>query len=338
MKSVKIIKSIAHDGQSRIRGIGRYAQALQSAFPEQDSTISDIASDIVIHPFVNLIAPPYLSSDLITHRRTIGVIHDVIPLKHTQFPWVGIKGTLWKTINLKLLKFYRAFVTDSQTSKQDLIDICQLSPDIIHVVYPYSGLQDVSVEHTENILPYGLTPHKYVLYVGDVNWHKNIAQMARAAIEANITLVCVGGAFTKSSDGHPWSSELQKFHELAEANPARILCTGFVDDRVLATLFTYALANMLISLDEGFGYAYIEAGHFGTPSILTDAPIFHEISADKGALFVDSSSTTSIAQAIQMLQSDHSKRETLGAQAKAKSATYSRKRFVDGWQDVLATL
>lgn len=334
MNNITIADSTLHDTQSQIRGLGRYVQALQMVF-EDDTVHQTVGKSTYIHPFFNIIAQPRLIPGFFRFVRRIAVVHDVIPLKYPHLPWVGLKGTLWEAINCLLLRLYHTIVTDSESSKRDISQYLHIAPRKIVVAYPFSPLQDISLDDVPPMLPYELEPHQYLMYVGDVNWHKNIVTMAKAAIEARVKLVCVGGAFVKKVPKHPWHEELHEFSKLAVQNPDIIIRTGFIDDMILATLFHNALANILLSFDEGFGYSYVEAGHFQTPSILADTPIFHEISGDRGAVFVNPRDSEMVVEQIHMLQEDPSRRQMLGTQAHEQSKKYSKDTFRRRWEAVL---
>ncbi len=334
MQNIVIADSTLHDSQSQIRGLGRYVQALQMVFGTMPQN-PEVNTSTYIHPFFNIIAQPVLIPRFFKFSRRIAVVHDVIPLKYPHLPWVGIKGTLWEAINCLLLRLYHRIVTDSESSKRDISTYLHVSPRKIVVVYPFSPLQDIVLEDIPPLLPYDLKPNRYLIYVGDVNWHKNIVTIAKAAIKANMKLVCVGGAFVKQVPKHPWHEELYEFSNLAVRNPDIIIRTGFIDDVILATLFHNALANILLSFDEGFGYSCIEAGHFCTPSILADTPIFHEISGDQGAMFVNPRDSEAVVEQIHILQEDLDRRRALGTQAYEQSKRYSKEAFRRQWIDIL---
>jgi glycosyltransferase involved in cell wall biosynthesis len=327
---INIADSTSNDSQSQIRGLGRYVQALHVALANLET------KSAFINPFFNLVAKPVFGKKLLGKMdQKVAVIHDVIPLKHPQFPWMGLKGRVWVILNRILLGIFDKIVTDSESGKRDIAHFLHIPLQKIHVAYPYSTLQEIAPDDIPSILPHGLTPNTYLVYVGDVNWHKNIVTTAKVAIEANIKLVCVGGAFVKQMQNHPWLEDLQEFLRLAVKYPELIIRTGFVDDLILGSLYKNALANILISLDEGFGYSYIEAGHFQTPSILTDAPIFHEISCEKGAVFVDPRNITNIKNQILSLREDQDRRRSLGIEAQMQSRKYSREAFRKQWEEIL---
>jgi len=333
MNSVQIVGPSIDDSLSSVRGTGRYVQALTQVLD------TDRLADIVIDPFFNIVGYPWFGIINVKSKHKIAVIHDVIPLLYPLYFPVGIKGKLWITINRMLLQSYDRIVTDSHTSKLDIMRLLGIPSDKISVVYPYSALQTVTPFSDISHLPYDLKEKQYLLYVGDINWHKNIVNIANAAIATNTRLVCVGMAFTKPVDNHSWLSPLREFLVIAAQYPDLILKTGFVNDQTLATLYSHALANVLISHNEGFGYSYIEAGYCQTPSILANRPIFHEISADKGAVFVDPEDSKAIGRQYLAMKDNPSIRARLGNEAYVQSnTTYSQDNFRRQWRAILNSI
>ena len=59
-----------------------------------------------------------------------------------------------------------------------------------------------------------------------------------------------------------------------------IECLGFVDQKTLISLYKNASLFVFLPLVEGFGFPPFEAMSFGTPSLVSDIPVFREIMAD----------------------------------------------------------
>ena len=55
---------------------------------------------------------------------------------------------------------------------------------------------------------------------------------------------------------------------------------NYVDDTLLAGLYAKAIANIYLSLYEGFGFPPLEAASVGSLSIVSDIPVMREIYAD----------------------------------------------------------
>ena len=72
---------------------------------------------------------------------------------------------------------------------------------------------------------------------------------------------------------------------------------NYVDDNLLAGLYTKAIANIYLSLYEGFGFPPLEAASVGSLSIVSDIPVMREIYAES-VKYVDPLNINDIALGI----------------------------------------
>lgn len=305
-----------------VRGVGRYTQLLKQAlegYTTEESTL--------INPFVNPILWPTLWMHHAT--RQIGILHDTIPLKFPHHFPIGMRGHLHVVLHRTyILGLYNILVTHTQASKNDIVRFFNPACPIT-VVYP--GVAPLGASQKPSHM---LPPSTYLLYIGDVTWNKNIVVMASAVLKAGIPMVVVGKAMARPPHPtDPWQKDFRTFSALIQDNPLFIKA-GFMPDAQVRWLYEHSLANVLVSRDEGFGLSYIEAGSVGTPSILSDIPVFHEI-ADDAALFVDQNDPASIAAAITRLAHDTSLRKQLGSAAKKRSNFFSVNRFIHEFRKLL---
>jgi glycosyltransferase involved in cell wall biosynthesis len=75
---------------------------------------------------------------------------------------------------------------------------------------------------------------------------------------------------------------------------------GWIDDESLAPLYRQAVAFCLASREETFGRCVIEAMACGTPCVVNDIPIMHEITNDE-ALIVNFNDAEAVAEALRKL-------------------------------------
>ncbi|NTU72998.1 glycosyltransferase family 4 protein [Candidatus Roizmanbacteria bacterium] len=322
--SLYIYDPTVADELSRARGVGRYLQILRAALPEATFTASvkQIPTNAAfLNPFFDPIKPP-LSLTRIA-KRQIAVIHDLIRLKYPhQFP-LGLKGKLNVWLNRQALRYYDQIITDSETSKADIHKILKVDTRKISVIYPCLSS---TLGETSSLAK--VPPKPYVLYVGDATWNKNLVNIARAVKLAEIRCVFVGKTIERTVNKewdsqyiHPEQQELYQFCREVKDDPLFIFPPS-VSDEELTGLYQNAVCNLLLSRDEGFGFSFLEAAHFSTPSILADRPIFHEIAQDS-ALFVNPEDFGAIAQAIVKLVENNRLREELGKKARARSHDFS---------------
>ena len=169
-----------------IKSLGQYEKKHSYSFFTRGQKIPKNA-DIVHYPYFD---PFFLTLPIIKAKPTVVTVHDVIPLVFpAKFP-AGLRGNLkWQIQKLSLLGIRRV-ITDSESSKKDISKITGFDANRIDVVYlaPDPIFKPLRREKRTN---------PYVLYVGDVNWNKNVPGLFRAfARVSNYGLKLVGGAFT----------------------------------------------------------------------------------------------------------------------------------------------
>lgn len=100
---------------------------------------------------------------------------------------------------------------------------------------------------------------------------------------------------------------------------------GWVDDGLLAPLYRHALAHCLPSREETFGRTVIESMACGTPVIVNDIPIMHEVTEGQ-AVIVDFKDAAQVAQALKSVAQDAALRARLreGGLARAQQFTFEK--------------
>ncbi len=330
MNKVYVFDPTASDEMSRVRGIGRYLQILKENF-ENDwvftSHLQEIPSDAVfINPFLNFLQSPLPLPKTV---KKIAVIHDLIPLKYPQHFPVGLRGKLNIFLNKHQLKKYDSFITDSVASKKNLESILEINPEKIQVIYPIVSKKFL-MEKTITKID---LPNKYCVYVGDATWNKNLVNIARAIKEINVTCMFVGRVFqTEDSLDHPWQKELKEFLRMTN-DDKRFIFYGFATDDALVQLYKNALCNILVSQDEGFGFSYLEAAQFGTPSVLSKIAVLQETALDS-ALFADPENYTDIANQIGELYFNENTRTLFGRKAAHRREFFTSEKFKNAFSSV----
>ncbi len=320
------------DSQSKVRGIGRYLQLLRENFEGKfiftdKLPITNPQSPITfINPFFNFLAPPLTMRRIA--QKQIAVIHDLIPLKYPDHFPVGLVGLKNVLLNKFALRNYDHIITDSETSKRDIVSLLKIKSERIFVVYPC--LPKIFTEPYQPLTNSQSPVVNYCLYVGDATWNKNLVNIAKAVLIAQTPCMFVGKIFDKKDEilNHPWQKELREFFILAKKNPLFIL-KGFVPDNELINLYKQASLNILISRDEGFGFSYVEAGSQECPSLLADRPICHEIAQD-GACFTSPEQPEEIARLIKEFTADPQNRASIGYKAYQRSLFFSQEQFKKG--------
>ncbi|MCX6706239.1 MAG: glycosyltransferase family 1 protein [Candidatus Woesebacteria bacterium] len=215
-------------------------------------------------------------------NKVVLTIHDLIPLIYPKHYPGGIKGNLTFLIQKLLIKKnVDAIITISETSKKDICRFLGVDPSIVHVVYlapkkVFTPITDLDLLSTIQ-KKYGL-PSSLALYVGDVNYNKNIPGLIEMCKYSNIRLVIVGKQAKDIENQNLDHPELKHLEGLDWSNVTRL---GFVDDEDLAVIYNLADVYIQPSLYEGFSLPPLEAKACGTWVIATKIQTHVEILDNK---------------------------------------------------------
>ncbi len=247
-----------------IRGIGMYTKQLKEALeklPEvciQETRNKD--TDLVHYPYFDLY---FDTLPVSMSKKTVVTIHDVIPLEFPDFYKPGIKGKLRFRKQLVALKFVQAIITDSMYSKQKIHKLLGVHQDKIHVVYLSANkeLTPQTPAKIRNAREKFNLPEQYILYVGDINYNKNIPQLIKAVkyLPSDLHLVCVGKNFVEQEIPEwQWIESQIEMSQVAD----RVHFLPTVpqgENDLLSALYSGAVAYVQPSLSEGFGLPVLDA-------------------------------------------------------------------------------
>jgi glycosyltransferase involved in cell wall biosynthesis len=315
---------IPNDQVAEFRGGGRYIQTLRENLDSNFVFINKLeeinSNDILIVASFNPFASPLVTKKYCSKQFLI--IFDVIPLKFPKHFPVGLKGNLNLIRNRLALKNFDKIITISNSAKTDISKYLAYPIDKISVIYPKLA----KIFYSNNNSAVDFENEKYCIYVGDVNWNKNLSNLVKAIKVANVKLLLVGKPFSNDCDidslNHPWQKEYQEVMKILKKDD-HFKLLGFQTDDELVKLYKNAYLNILISREEGFGYSYMEAASQSCPSLLNNIPVFHETSKE-AAFFTDASSHKEIADAISKIYSNESQRDNVAKIAKQRFDDFSR--------------
>jgi len=331
------------------RGIGIYSQELLKALRGSDpknhyllaTTKSQLQSVDLIH---------YPNFDFFFHTlpikkvsKTVVTIHDVIPLIFSNHFQPGIRGKLQLALQKKSLKNTHAIITDSKNSKQDIIKYLNIPSHKIHVVYlaasPKFKKITSAVQLSITKKKYHLTK-SFILYVGDVNYNKNVPTLIQAfsKLNTNHDLVLISKAWknTHIPEIKTLTNKISHYNLGSRIKTISNLPTDSVQD--LVNIYNLAAFYVQPSLYEGFGLPVLEAMASGTPVVTSSAASLPEV-AGKGAILVKpdlSSLIQGINQALSMSPSQKKNLITQGySQAKKFSWQKTAQQTIRVYQSVL---
>jgi len=257
----------------------------------------------------------------------IVTIHDAMPVK---LPASVIPNSaMARAANWFAAKWSRKILTDSESSKRDLVEAYSLQPEKITVVYlgyaravfntaPLEPGRQAALLRGKGIR----TP--YILHHGMVQHRKNLLRLIRAfrlfrsnCKDSGAQLVLAGGFGFGAGEIR---REAQK--HLSEG---QVAFTGPLAAEDLAALIKGAALCVIPSLYEGFCLPLVEAMACGVPTIASDTSCIPEVSGGALAYF-DPYSVESMAAQMARAFGDSRLREQLRTAGLERARAYSWER------------
>ncbi len=275
----------------RARGVGVYTKNLIDAletYGKQHTYIYFTGkqlvpqdADIVHYPYFD---PFFLTLPLVKRKPAVVTVHDLIPLVFPyKFP-AGVRGAVKWQVQKVSLRGASRIIADSLSSKNDIARIAGVKKEIIDTVYlaPDPAYRPITDQSTlAGIRRKYSLPKQFILFVGDVNWNKNVIGLLRAFVTLRkrkelmqSKLVLVGGAF-----GDDTLSETQEINQfIREFDLEHVVITpGNVPLDELAGFYSMASVYVQPSHYEGFGLPVLEAMACGCPVVCTNTSSLKEI-------------------------------------------------------------
>lgn len=332
--NIAIEVSPLHTGH-KVRGTGFYLHHLREALTtyHKDLSFSFFQNKNELKNKVDIIHYPYFdpfsfSVPFFSSQKVVVTVHDLTPLKFPEHFPAGIKGSMRWIYQKNALRRVDAVITDSECSKNDILKLAGVDSHKIHVVYLAAGEEFIRLSEKDLVTfqeKYGL-PDKFLLYVGDATWNKNVPMLIDAVKSTDIPLVIVGKVFeeNKFDTNNIWNKDLVKIHSLLEdAKNVKIL--GFIPTEDLVGIYNAASALVMPSLYEGFGLPILEAMQSGCPVITTNCASLPEI-AGNAALYVDPHNRTDIVNAMEKVMSESNLRKELEDKGRKQASKFSWKK------------
>lgn len=260
---------------------------------EEDLSKFDIVHFTSFHPF--FVTLPFSRPK---NTKFIVTIHDLIPLIYPKHYPPGIRGKFRFLLQKILLKNVDAVITISETSKKDICRFLKIAPDKVHVVYlaPKKIFKPITVQKKYRL------PSSFALYVGDINYNKNIPTLIKSCKAADIPLVMCGKNAAEIEKLDLNHSELVHLKEIKKelTNSKKIIRLGFVPDEDLAGIYNLASVFVQPSFYEGFGLSILEAMACGCPVVAAKTQALVEI-GEGACLFADPNDPEDMAEKIRFM-------------------------------------
>lgn len=280
---------------------------------------------------------PDIAGGLPRTMPTATILYDLIPLvfrRHYFLAWQFIPkpGFVAQNKNaamsrllyrqqLRLYKKATAVLPISDATRHDAVKLLGLKSSCLHIIHlapVVTGRPDSTVLKTLKITK------PYILYVGSIDYRKNVPALISAFNAArdrgfDVQLVLVGKDFTLPATQ---SKEAESIRQQKFSSPYRddIIITGFVDDVQHHTLYKKAVAFVFPSLYEGFGMPVLEAMAIGCPVIALNNSSIPEV-ADSAVMLLDSADQ--LADSIIKLLTNPAESKRMVAKGREQAAKFS---------------
>lgn len=231
----------------------------------------------------------------------VTTIHDLIPLR---LPYTTLDNKqFFYRLMRDALRDSDLVLTVSECSKQDILTFYDIPEERVVVTYQSLPAKKASSDKRQSfslLKNYGLTPGRYVLFVGNIEPKKNLATLIKAMslLQNDLPLVVVG------RKAWLWEEQLQaaqRYFGSIESERLRLL--DYVPSAVLSALYSQALCTAFPSLYEGFGLPALEAMSHGCPVICSNASSLPEVCGE-AALYMDPHDPDGLYAHIESLQED----------------------------------
>lgn len=258
----------------------------------------------------------YHSSDWsnpISKCPAVTTVHDLVFAKYPETVDKLILDTQTRRLQ-NILKYKTHIISDSLSTKNDLMEKYSISSKMIDVIYPginqnYGHLSNINIDQVKS--KYKL-PDKFILSVGTQEPRKNLERLSQAAEKLGIPLVLVGR--------HGWGEKTQTL--------------GFVPDDDLPSLYASASVFAYPSIYEGFGFPLLEAMSCGVPVVTSNISSMPEIVGNAGVL-IDPLSVDSIAKGINLSLQERSQYIAAGmAQVKKFTWDNTAKQVMEVYEKI----
>jgi len=218
---------------------------------------------------------PALHASFLVPKNSWVTCHDCLPFHYPVYLGKNPLRKLNYKLKLRFLKRCRGVITDSESSKCDIVNLIGISEERIHVV-PCWTSDIFSVANGQALTAlvrqkYSL-PARYWLYLGGYDIRKNVEFLIFSYAEVISThkvppLVLAGKI---PSRVHPSLCNIKEALQATDLTTSNVLLPGFIDDSDLPGLYAGAELFIYPSRGEGFGLPPLEAISSGCPAIVAD--------------------------------------------------------------------
>jgi glycosyltransferase involved in cell wall biosynthesis len=257
-----------------------------------------------ILPFMDLIYgrglylfPNFKNWPLTKQSKSMTLIHDIAFLLFPETVEKKNQKMLQKNMQ-RWIDRTNLILTVSETSKREIMSNMNIPADKVDVLWniiPKSHRNHVSTDEILEVRKKYNLPEKFTLFLSTIEPRKNLAQLLDAYdvlpndIRQEHPLVVCGGV------GWERDAVLSK---LARAEKEGwVIRPGYIADVDKAPLYAAACLFIHPAIHEGFGLTPLESLSAGTPVLVNNIPVMHEVLGEQAA-YVDFADAASASDAI----------------------------------------
>lgn len=240
--------------------------------------------------FIDIVHKTYYYSQSIAPRgaRVVVTVHDMTHEKLSQFfKNKNVRDNTTSLAKQESVKRADRIICVSENTKKDLIEILDVEPTKISVIYHGYSLENSGTPRTKMKVP-------YIFYVGERGGYKNFQRLLQAfasssQLRNSFNIICFGGGVFSQN-------ELKEINALGL--PEGKVCQVSGDDIALANYYQNASVFAYTSLYEGFGIPLLEAMSLHCPVACSNTSSMPEVVGKAAELF-DPYDPESIADALE---------------------------------------
>lgn len=292
-----------------------------------------LEADIFLMPHANFIA-------LSGKAKSVLTIHDLSFMRFKEF--FSIRKNIWhRMINVrKLIKKFDHIVAVSESTKNDIIDLCGVDEKKVRVIYPGLGPEFRPLKENNSGLAsvkrkYAL-PDKFILYLGTLEPRKNVEGII-AGYDGLRRAGEIGGFKLVIAGGKGWKTE--KIFSAYEKSRFKndIAFIGYVKEE--EKVFLYNLASLFVfpSFYEGAGLPPLEAMASGAPVLTSFTSSLPEI-AGGASLMADPYNINDIRDGMKAVLCDSELRRNMVSRGLELAKKFSWEKCASEYLSVISGL
>ncbi len=291
--------------------------------------------DKFLGPIDIFFSPHFLPASVLKKSKRVITIHDLSFKHHSQF--FSFSRKLWHFLTFpeKQVKKADRIITDSFSTKEDLVKIYGIEPERIDVIYlgigPEFKPKIKNGPKLKEVKDKYALPDNFVLYFGTIEPRKNLILLIKAFenlkekfLKPDLETSWAG------LEGYATGQKKEIFNDLKlviagargwlykdileQVKKSKfkkdIVFTGIINNKDKPYLYNLADVFVYPSFFEGFGFPPLEAMACGAPTIVSNTSSLPEVVGD-GAIMIDPYNADELAFAMRRILEDENLRNNL---------------------------